>query len=91
MAKGKKHFSLYLIQGKISDSVINAVGNDNPIELWHNGLSHMSEKGLTVLAIKKSFLWNEECILKEVYILLRWKTNQSLLPDILSFKKAKYA
>ena len=43
------------MQGKICDSVINVVGNDNTTELWHNRLSHMSEKGLTILA-KKNLL-----------------------------------
>ena len=65
VAKGKKHSSLYLIQGKISDSIINAVGNDNTIELWHNRLSHMSEKGLTVLAIKNLLYGMKSASLKK--------------------------
>ncbi|CAA0825661.1 Uncharacterized mitochondrial protein AtMg00300 [Striga hermonthica] len=40
---------------KIADSMINAVVNERNVELWHNRLSHMSEKGLTVLA-KKNLL-----------------------------------
>lgn len=55
VARGKKCSSLYFMQAKVSDCIINAVENEGTIELWHKRLSHMSEKGLMVLA-KKNLL-----------------------------------
>ena len=56
VAKGKKCSSLYLMQARVIDSSINVVDDDSTIELWHNRLSHMSEKGLMILA-KKNLLY----------------------------------
>ena len=55
IAKGKKSSSLYLMQARVIDSSINAVDDDSTVELWHNRLGHMSEKGLMILA-KKNLL-----------------------------------
>ena len=55
VAKGKKRSSLYLMQARVIDSSINAVDDDSIVELWHNKLGHMSEKGLMILA-KKNLL-----------------------------------
>ena len=55
IAKGKKSSSLYLMQARVIDSSINAVDDDSTIELLHNRLGHMSEKGLMILA-KKNLL-----------------------------------
>ena len=55
VAKGKKCSSLYLMQTRVIDFSINAVDDDSTVELWHNRLSHMSEKGLMILA-KKNLL-----------------------------------
>ncbi|RVW80143.1 Retrovirus-related Pol polyprotein from transposon TNT 1-94 [Vitis vinifera] len=49
IAKGKKCSSLYLMQARVIDSSINVVDDDSTIELWHNKLSHMSEKDLMIL------------------------------------------
>ncbi|KAL6323847.1 hypothetical protein AAG906_005842 [Vitis piasezkii] len=54
-AKGKKCYSLYLMQARVIDSSINAVDDDSTVELWHNRLGHMSEKDLMILA-KKNLL-----------------------------------
>ena len=53
--KGKKCSSLCLMQARVIDSSINAVDDDSIVELWHNKLGHMSEKGLMILA-KKNLL-----------------------------------
>ena len=55
VAKGNKSSSLYLMQARVIDSSINAVNDDGTIELWHNKLDHMSEKGLMIL-VKKNLL-----------------------------------
>ncbi|WKA03425.1 hypothetical protein VitviT2T_021533 [Vitis vinifera] len=55
VAKGKKCYSLYLMQARVIDSSINVVDDDSTVELWHNRLDHMSEKGLMILA-KKNLL-----------------------------------
>ena len=43
------------MQARGIDSIINTVDDDSTIELWHNRLGHMSEKGLMILA-KKNLL-----------------------------------
>ena len=53
--KGKKSSSLYLMQARVIESSINAVDDDSTVELWHNRLGHMSEKGLMIL-VKKNLL-----------------------------------
>ena len=55
VAKGKKCSSLYVMQARVIDSNINAVDDDSTVDLWHNRLYHMSEKGLMILA-KKNLL-----------------------------------
>ncbi|CAA0823295.1 Serine/threonine-protein phosphatase 7 [Striga hermonthica] len=55
VARGQKYSSLYVMNVKIMDHMINAMDDERTVELWHNRLSHMSEKGLTVLA-KKNLL-----------------------------------
>ncbi|CAA0837820.1 cysteine-rich RLK (RECEPTOR-like protein kinase) 8 [Striga hermonthica] len=55
VARGQKCSSLYVMNVKIADPMINTVDDEHIVELWHNRLSHMSEKGLTVLA-KKNLL-----------------------------------
>ncbi|CAA0823428.1 Uncharacterized mitochondrial protein AtMg00300 [Striga hermonthica] len=66
VARGQKYSSLYVMNVKIVDPMINAVDDERTVELWHNRLSHMSEKGLTVLAkknllpgVKTGFLKND--------------------------------
>ena len=55
VARGQKCSSLYVMNVKIAVSTINTVDDEGIAELWHNRLSHMSEKGLMVLA-KKNLL-----------------------------------
>ena len=50
VARGDKTSSFYWMQAKVSKDTINAVENDNAMELWHKRLGHMSEKGLSVLS-----------------------------------------
>lgn len=66
VAKDLKQSSLYLIPIKISYSTINAVDSDrDATELWHNRLSHMSEKGLTSLVKKNLFSGLKKVFLKK--------------------------
>lgn len=53
-ACGMKHSSLYWMQASISTDIINVAAND-PAQLWHRRLGHMSEKGHGCL-IKKNVL-----------------------------------
>ncbi|RVW19193.1 Retrovirus-related Pol polyprotein from transposon TNT 1-94 [Vitis vinifera] len=55
ITKENKSSSLYLMQVRVIDSSINAVDDDSTFKLWHNRLSHMSEKGLMIMA-KKNLL-----------------------------------
>lgn len=55
VVKGKKCSSLYVMQAKIVDSITNAVESEGVVELWHNKLSHMSEKCLMMLEKKNLF------------------------------------
>lgn len=55
VARGKKESSLYLMHAKIFKGICNAVEDENVVELWHKRLSHMSEKGMGLLA-KKNLL-----------------------------------
>ena len=41
-----------MMQTKLSQDAVNAVDNENTVELWHKRLGHMSEKSLTCLAKK---------------------------------------
>ncbi|KAG8376582.1 hypothetical protein BUALT_Bualt09G0078600 [Buddleja alternifolia] len=52
-AKGKKKNSLYLMQAKLSNGEVNAAVNSSSIELWHERLGHLSQKGMQLLAKKK--------------------------------------
>lgn len=47
---------LLVMQVKIIDSEINVVDDEGMVELWHNRLSHMSKKGLMMLAKKNLIL-----------------------------------
>ena len=42
--------TLYLMHGRICREEVN-VAADNASELWHKRLSHMSQKGMQVLAV----------------------------------------
>lgn len=52
VAKGEKYSSLYYMEAKITDCDINIVDDEASVELWYKRLSHMSEKGLKILAKK---------------------------------------
>ena len=52
VARGKKNSTLYFMHVNLSKDMVNAVEKYSTIELWHKRLSHMSEKGMTVLAKK---------------------------------------
>ena len=55
-AKGKICCTLYKTQVKLCRDVVNATQDDSTLDLWHRRLAHMSEKGLQILAKKKSFI-----------------------------------
>ncbi|KAJ0044753.1 hypothetical protein Pint_05739 [Pistacia integerrima] len=42
--------TLYMMQAKVSKEFLNAIDSDSTIELWHNRLGHMGQKGLQHLA-----------------------------------------
>ncbi|CAA7059133.1 unnamed protein product [Microthlaspi erraticum] len=52
VARGDKFSSFYWMQAKVSKETVNALENDDAMELWHKRLGHMSEKGLCVLSKK---------------------------------------
>ncbi|CAL2270429.1 unnamed protein product [Prunus armeniaca] len=53
LARGKKENTLYMTHAKVSNGYLNALAEDS-IELWHKRLSHMSEKGLQILAKREA-------------------------------------
>ena len=53
MARGNKRRGLYWTTASACVDMVNAVESDNSSTLWHKRLSHISEKGLTILAKKK--------------------------------------
>ena len=53
LARGKKNNALYKTKTRLVKGEVNIVENEASIELWHKRLSHISEKELQVLAIKK--------------------------------------
>ena len=52
VARGEKISSLYVARAKVCRDSANAVSGDGATDLWHNRLSHISEKGLMILARK---------------------------------------
>lgn len=52
IVKGRRHSNLYIVRTGISKRYINTCEDDSSSELWHKRLSHMSEKGLSILAKK---------------------------------------
>ncbi|CAL2226285.1 unnamed protein product [Prunus armeniaca] len=55
LARGKKENTLYMTHAKVSNGYVNALAKDS-IELWHKRLSHMSEKGLQILAKREALI-----------------------------------
>lgn len=53
VARGNKRGGLYWTTASACVDMVNAVECDNSSTLWHKRLSHISEKGLNVLAKKK--------------------------------------
>ncbi|KAK4853218.1 hypothetical protein QYF36_005524 [Acer negundo] len=45
LVMSKKCSSLYFMQAKVSDCIINKMENESTTELWRRRLGHMSEKG----------------------------------------------
>lgn len=46
LAKERKYCTLYQTKAKACKDQINTIGNDIIMDLWHERLGHMSEKGL---------------------------------------------
>ena len=57
MARGNKCCGLYWTMVSSCVDMVNTIERDNSSTLWHKRLSHISEKGLNVLA-KNKFLSN---------------------------------
>ncbi|TXG57032.1 hypothetical protein EZV62_018345 [Acer yangbiense] len=76
VARGKKCSSLYFMQAKVSDCIINIVDNESTTELWHRRLGHMSEKGLMVLAKKNLLSGMKNAPLKKCAHCLAGKQNR---------------
>ena len=53
VARGNKRGGLYWTTASACVDMVNAVESDSSSTLWHKRLSHISEKGLNVLAKKK--------------------------------------
>ena len=75
----------------VIDSSINAVDHDSTVELWHNKLDHMSEKGLMILAKKNLLYGMKKGSLKRCTHCLARKQNQSCIQNTLRYKEARYA
>ena len=50
VAQGRLSCSLYKTQVKVCKGELNSFDDDTSLDLWHKRLSHMSEKGLQILA-----------------------------------------
>ena len=61
MARGNKRRGLYWTTASACVDMMNAVESDSSSTLWHKRLSHISEKGLNVLAKKKFFVKFQKC------------------------------
>ena len=53
VARGKRCPKLYMTQLQIIKGIVNAVENVDMINLWHNRLAHMTEKGMNMMSKKK--------------------------------------
>ena len=53
VARGNKSRGLYWTTASTYVDMLNVVESDSSSKLWHHRLSHISEKGLNVLAKKK--------------------------------------
>ena len=91
VAKGKKCSSLYLMQARVIDSSINAMGDDSTVELWHNRLGHMSEKGLMILAKKNLISGMKKGSLKMCADCLVGKQTKVAFKTHHHTRKARYA
>ena len=76
MARGKKYTKLYMIHANLSQDDVNAVENDNTVELWHKRLGHMSEKSMTCLAKKNVLPGLDQVHLKKCVDCLAGKQNR---------------
>jgi GAG-pre-integrase domain len=63
VAKGKSWNSLYRTHAKVLKNGLNAVQTGNSVNLWHQRLGHMSEKGLQILASKSHILSTKDEVL----------------------------
>lgn len=81
------HSSLYLMHARVTDRSINAVESESKIELLHSRLSHISEKGLMVLA-KKNLIseMKNESLKKCAHCLARKQTGVAFKTSIPSRK-----
>jgi GAG-pre-integrase domain len=52
VARGKSWNSLYRTHAKVLKNGLNAVQAGSSVNLWHQRLGHMSEKGLQILAME---------------------------------------
>lgn len=76
VARGTKCSTLYVLQAKISRSIVNTLENDDTIEIWHKRLGHMSEKRMSMLVRKKSLAGLSSVHLKRCAHCLAGKQNR---------------
>ena len=52
VTRGKKYFTLYILQARLSASLVNAMKDESTTKLWHQKLAHTRKKVLAILAKK---------------------------------------
>jgi hypothetical protein len=70
VARGETLSKMYWTKALFARDNVNAI--DMEAYLWHRRLSHISEKGLNVLAKKDVYSWIKECRFGELFLLHVW-------------------
>nr|GFA75333.1 retrovirus-related Pol polyprotein from transposon TNT 1-94 [Tanacetum cinerariifolium] len=86
VARGKRESKLYMTHSKISNSIVNAVDNDDMTELWHKRLGHMSEKGMSILSKKNVLSGVHDINLKKYSYCLAGKQTRCAFKSRPSFR-----
>ena len=76
MARGNKCRGLYWTTASACVDMVNAVESDSFSTFWHKRLSHISEKGLNVLAKKKLLSYFQSAKLEKCENCLAGKQNR---------------
>ncbi len=86
VAKRIKNSKLYTMQAKLSQDVVNIVGNDSIVELWYKRLGYMNEKNMTYVAKMKMLLGLDQVHLKKCVDCLAGKQNRVSFKSSLSLE-----